>query len=684
MNLTLRRVRVTLEDRETDPLPAIETLSGLGYPATPIEPDEIPQDDGQAATLLRALAVAGFGVMNIMLMSVSVWAGADGATRQTFHLVSAMIALPVALYAGRPFYRSAWTALRAGRVNMDVPITVGIALTIGISLFETVRGGQEAFFDAAVTLIFFLLIGRYLDRLMRDRARSAVTGLARLAAKGAVWLGPDGEQAYLPLDEIEPGMVLRIAAGERLPVDAEVLRGASDLDRALVTGESAPVAVGPGAALEAGTLNLTGALDVRAVRTARASYLAEMMRLLETAEQGRGVYVRLADRAARLYAPVVHLMALAIFVGWFVASGGDWQTSLFVAISVLIITCPCALGLAVPVVHVVAAGRLFRAGVMLKDGSALERLAEIDRVVFDKTGTLTTGHPVLSGGPIATDARAAARTLALHSRHPVSKAVAEHIDASPVAVQALREVPGHGIEGVVDGRRARLGHGRWVAEIADRPVDAPGPAFALEGFPATAFGVAETLRPGARETVAALQAAGLEPEMLTGDGKAPAERVARELGLTRIGHDAAPAAKIARLDALRADGHRVLMVGDGLNDTGALAAAHVSMAPASASDAGRAAADFIFIREQLDAVVTAHEVALGAARLVRQNFGLAVLYNCIAIPLAVAGLVTPLVAALAMSTSSILVVANALRLNRAFLAPAANLEPRTALRTATP
>lgn len=684
VNMTLRRVRVTLEDLETDPLSIIEGLSDLGYPATPIESGAIPPDDGQAAMLLRSLAVAGFGVLNIMLMSVAVWAGAEGATRQTFHLISAVIAVPVALYAGRPFYRSAWMAIRHGRLNMDVPITVGIILTLCLSLFETARGGQEAFFDAAVTLIFFLLVGRYLDRLMRDRARSAVTDLARLTSKGAVGLGPDGEQFYISLEEIEPGMVLRIAAGERLPVDAEVLRGASDLDRALVTGESSPVAAGPGDALEAGTLNLTGALDVRVARAADASYLSEMMRLLEAAEHGRGAYVRLADRVARLYAPVVHLLALATFVGWYVATGGNWQVAVFVAISVLIITCPCALGLAVPVVHVVAAGRLFRAGIMLKDGSALERLAGIDRVVFDKTGTLTTGHPVLSGGPLGAEARAAARTLALHSTHPVSKSVAEHINAAPLAVQALREVPGCGVEGVLGGRRARLGHGRWVAEIASRPADASGPAFALEGGAATAFGVTETLRPGAREAMAALQAAGLHPEMLSGDGQVPAERVARELGLTRVIHGATPDAKIARLEALRAGGHRVLMVGDGLNDTAALAAAYVSMAPASASDAGRSAADFIFVRERLDAVVTAHEVALSSARLVRQNFGLALLYNCIAIPLAVAGLVTPLVASIAMSTSSILVVANALRLNHAFSAPRAKLRPRSTFGTITP
>ena len=679
VNLTLRRVSVTLSGPEPDPQPLMATLERIGYPATLIEPGEALQSDGEATRLLRAAGVAGFGAMNIMLMSVSVWAGAEGATRQTFHLVSALIAVPVVLYAGRPFYRSAWSALRSRRLNMDVPITLGILLTVALSLFETAQGGKQVFFDAAVTLTFFLLIGRYLDRLMRDRARSAVTGLARLAAKGAVRLGPDGVQEYVPLEAIAPGMTLRVAAGERLPVDAEVVRGASDVDRSLVTGESTPLAISVGDPLEAGTLNLTGSLEVRTLRAADASYLAEMMRLLQAAEQGRGEYVRLADRAARLYAPVVHIAAATTFLGWLYTTGGDWRAALFVAISVLIITCPCALGLAVPVVHVVAAGRLFRAGILMRDGSALERLADIDCVVFDKTGTLTTGQAVVTGGgPESGDARAAARTLALASTHPTSRAVVAHISAAPVLVEGLREVPGCGVEGLFGGRRARLGQSRWVAEISSGPPEPIGPAFAFEGAAAATFRVAETLRPGASEAVAALNAAGLACEVLSGDTCGPTERIARALGIIRVGHGATPAGKIERLAELRAAGHLVLMVGDGLNDTAALAAAHVSMAPASASDVGRAAADFVFTRERLDAVSEAHDIAIRAARLVRQNFGLAVLYNCVAIPLAVAGLVTPLLAALTMSASSILVVANALRLNHGLRAPLVDLHTKAA------
>jgi Cu2+-exporting ATPase len=666
VNLTLRRVRLTLAPGADPELP-LGRLAAIGYPATPIEP-AAPEGQGSteaASTLLRALAVAGFGSMNVMLLSVAVWSGADGATRQTFHLISALIALPVVAYAGRPFFASALTALRARRLNMDVPISLGVLLTLGLSLFETVRGGPQAFFDAAVTLLFFLLAGRYLDAIVRDRARSAVDGLARLAPKAATRLRDDGTTEPVPLRAVSPGTMLRIAPGERVPVDVRVVRGETDLDRSLVTGESEPAPARPGDELEAGTLNLTGCVDAVALRPAETSFLAEVQQMLAAAERGRGRYVRIADRAAQLYAPVVHLLAAAIFAGWLVATGGDWRAALFVAISVLIITCPCALGLAVPVVHVVGAGRLFREGIMMKDGSALERLAGIDRVVFDKTGTLTTGTPqVTGGGPSRAEDRAAARALALHSAHPAAKAIARSLPDAPVAVEGLREVPGHGVEATIGGQRARLGRADWVAAIAGGPA---GPdaatAFAFEGGPAAAFAFSEALRPGAREAVAGLRAAGLEVELVSGDGPAPVARVARELGIAEARHGCTPSDKIAHLEALRAAGHRVLMVGDGLNDTAALAAAHVSIAPASAVDAGRQAADFVFTRDRLDAVATAHRIARAAARLVAQNFGFAAAYNCVAIPFAVAGLVTPLIAALAMSASSILVVLNALRLN---------------------
>ena len=672
VNLTLRRVSVTLKSPDADPSRVLDRLAALGFPASALD----PVGDGEAGSaetseLLKSMAVAGFAAGNIMLLSVSVWAGAEGGARQAFHILSGAIALPVAVYSGRAFFGSALRALGRGQLNMDVPISLGVLLTLGLSVFETWRGGEDVFFDAAVMLLFFLLIGRYLDRLMRDRARSAVLGLARLGAKGAMRVRENGALDYLSLGEVEPGMVLRVAAGERAPVDACVLSGLTDLDRSLVTGEATPVRVGPGDEIEAGTLNLTGAIDVRAVRPAGASFLADVTRMLQSAERGRGRYVRMADRAARLYSPVVHLLAAATFAGWMAATGGDWHRSLFVAISVLIITCPCALALATPIVHAVAAGRLFREGVLMKDGSGLERLAEIDCVVFDKTGTITTGVPAVSASDIPPgEPSALARALAARSVHPASRAIVAYLDAAGRApsldLEAAREAPGLGVEGEVRGRRLRLGRAEWVAEIATETGagrNPSGTAFAQEGGRMAVFSFHETLREGAREAVAALAERGLEPELLSGDAEGPVRTIVRRIGIARARAGCSPAGKIAHLQSLRGVGRKALMVGDGLNDAPALAAAHVSMAPASASDVGRQAADFVFTRESLTAAPSAHAIALKAAALVRQNFGLAVLYNIVAIPFAMVGLVTPLVAALAMSASSILVVANALRLN---------------------
>lgn len=677
VNLTLRQASVTFAAPGTDPLPLIEELASLGFPAVPadIGAGHDADDDPTGGRLLRAMAVAGFGAMNIMLYSVGVWSGAGEATRSTFHVVSALIGLPVVAYSGQPFFQSANAALRAGRTNMDVPISIGVLLAAALSLGETLRGGEHVFFDAAVSLLLFLLAGRYLDHLMRERARSAVTGLARLSPRGAMVRGDDGALTYVALRDVAPGAILSIAPDERVPVDAEIVEGATDLDRSLVTGEAVPVAAGPGDTLEAGTLNLTGTIAARALRTADASFLSQMIRMQGAAETGRGHYVRVADRAARLYAPVVHTLALATFAGWMAATGGDWQRSAFVAISVLIITCPCALGLAVPVAHVVAAGRLMRMGVLMKDGAALERLAEIDRAVFDKTGTLTTGVPAVGAVPDDPATRAAALALALQSPHPAARAIAARLPGPPAPVEDAVDLPGFGIEGVVDGRRARMGRADWVGAIAEVPPGTASPAFAFQGGRALSFDLIETLRPGAGEAVAAFGAAGIPVAMLSGDIAARADRVARALGIADVLHGATPAEKIAALETMRAGGQRPLMVGDGLNDVAALAAAHVSMAPASASDASRTAADFIFLRERLDAVPAAWRVARDTARIVRQNLALAVIYNAIAIPLAVAGWVTPLIAALAMSGSSILVTLNALRLNRAG-APARERTPR--------
>jgi Cu2+-exporting ATPase len=666
VNLTLKRVTVRLDSASRAPGFLVEALGKLGYKALPFE--GVSQAEAaerrRSAELLRALGVAGFAAGNIMLLSVSVWSGAEGATRDLFHLVSGMIALPAVAYAGQPFFRSAFNALRTRNLNMDVPISLGVLLAVAMSLYETFTGGPEAYFDAAVTLLFFLLAGRYLDQVMREKARSAVTGLTRLAAKGAIAISGDGALRYVPLDEVGPGDRLRVAAGERVPVDGRIVSGSTDLDRSLVTGESVPAGAVEGDEVEAGTLNLTGAFDMVALRGAGQSFLAEVMRMMEAAEQGRGRFVRIADRLSRMYAPVVHVLAAIAFLSWMIATG-DWHASIYTAIAVLIITCPCALGLAVPVVHVIGAGRLFELGILMRDGSALERLAEVDRAVFDKTGTLTSGIPFIELPSLTAEEAGIARTLASHSVHPASRAVADALAARPGRpVADIREVPGHGIEGRAGGKTVRLGRSQWVGEIAAAEGNsAAGLSFAVAGSPKRGFILSETLRENARQAVRALQDAGLVPEILSGDAPAAVRSVAMQLDVPAYTAEATPQDKIDHLEELREEGHKVLMVGDGLNDAPALAAGYVSMAPASASDAGRQAADFVFTRESLAAVSQAHAIALEARKLVRQNFGLAIAYNVLLVPVAFAGMVTPLIAAIAMSASSILVIANSLRLS---------------------
>jgi Cu2+-exporting ATPase len=478
-----------------------------------------------------------------------------------------------------------------------------------------------------------------------------------------------GASEYLPVGAIRPGMTVLVAAGERVPVDGRVLSGASELDRSLVTGESAPVAVAAGATIEAGTLNLTGPLRLRVTAAAQDSFLAEMVRLMSAAEAGRSGYRRLADRAAGLYAPMVHGAALLSFLGWTFATG-DFHRAATTAVAVLIITCPCALGLAVPIVQVVAARRLFEHGIMVKDGAGLERLAEADTVVFDKTGTLTTGRPELHDvDGVDGEALALAAALAAHSRHPQSLALvaAGAVRGGPaVQVEDVQEIPGHGLEARSGAAVIRLGRADWALDgpAADSvPLRYPRAVLSSDGRPVTVFAFHELLRRGAREAIAVLKSDGLAVEILSGDHAAAVGHLAGGLGVTRFEAGVLPGGKMARLEALAGAGRRTLMVGDGLNDAPALAMAHVSMAPSGAVDIGRNAADFVFMREGLDAIPFALDVARRARRLIRENFALAVLYNAIALPFAVAGLVTPLVAALAMSGSSLIVVANAMRLD---------------------
>ncbi|AJE48895.1 heavy metal translocating P-type ATPase [Celeribacter indicus] len=659
VNLTLKRAQV-----EADPAVSVDdliaALTKAGYEAYELDASAISatETDRKGRAILTRIAVSGFAMMNVMLLSVAVWSGAADATRDMFHWISAAIALPAIAYAAQPFFVSAWTALRARRLNMDVPISLAILLAGGMSLFETMESGRHAYFDAALSLTFFLLAGRYLDYRTRSVARSAAEELAALEVPRATLA--DG--TVVPIREVVRGALVRVVPGARVPVDGIVVDGASELDRSLLTGESLPVAAGVETVVSAGEVNLTGPLIIRVTAAGEESSLHRMADLVAMAETSRNRYTSLADRAAGIYAPAVHLLALVAFAGWVIYSG-DIRLSLNIAVAVLIITCPCALGLAVPAVTTSASGRLFRAGMLIKSATALERLAEVDTVVFDKTGTLTEGKPELSNlAEIPPRARGIAMALAAGSAHPLSAALheaARAADVVPARLSGIREVPGQGIEGVWDDQPVRLGRAGWLGA---EPLAQTATYLKIGDAAPVAFTFADHLREGAAEAVAALQRQGKDVVLLSGDTPAAVADIARRIGISAWAAECLPEAKALRVAELTRSGRKVLMVGDGLNDTAALAAAHVSISPASALEATRVVSDMVLLGKSLAPLGEATQVAVSATRRIKENFSIAALYNLIAIPIALAGFATPLAAALAMSTSSVTVSLNALRL----------------------
>ena len=663
LNLSTGRLAVGLVDDHVDPARIISVLERLGYPATPFDPGAaMAERDREGRRLILALAVAGFGAMNAMMFSVPIWAGLFGqelgpATRTMMMWMSGAVGAPCAIFAGMTFFRSAWRSLRAGRANMDVPISLGVILTLAISFSETILHGRDAYFDAAVSLLFLLLIGRWLDHKLRASARSAAGDLLALQAATALIIDPAGRERSVPLGDVRPGDRLRVRPGDRIPVDATLEDGDALLDNSLLTGESAPERVGPGQLCRAGAVNTAGLLTLRATAASEDSSLAAIARLIEAGAQSRSRYVRLADRAAALYVPVVHLAALATFAGGW-ALGLEPREALIRAIALLIVTCPCALGLAVPAVQIVASARLFRKGVLVKSGAALERLAEVDHVVFDKTGVLTEGRPGLIDTSAAVIAMAA--PLARASNHPMSRAVARAAGDGPVASDVV-EHAGLGVEGLIGGRRARLGRAAFVGVSTLRSVETEL-WFGFEDGPKVRLRFSDTLRPDAARAIAALRARGLTVEILSGDQASVVEAIARTVGVTTWRAGLLPAEKAEAVDHLATLGRKVLMVGDGLNDAAALARAHAAIAPGSAIEASQNAADLVLTDDALMAVVDAIDVARSARRRALENFGFAALYNLIAAPAAMLGLINPFVAALAMSGSSLVVTVNALRL----------------------
>lgn len=666
VSLSARRLRVTWrgEAARADALAAL--LARLGFRVAPFSPACLrATEDAEGRALVRALGIACFGMMNVMLVSVAVWVGTDmgEATRAALHWVAAAIALPVVLVAGMPFYRNALHGLRARRMSMDLAVSLGVLATTAMSVSEAARNGPFTWFDGATALLALLLAGRVLDRGARRRARQAVAELLALQEGTVTLLGAtDSAARTVPVDVPRPGDRILVAAGERLRLDAVLEAGAGPalLDLGATTGESLPRNIEPGAPLPAGAVNMGAPFVARVTAAARDGSLAAMARLLERAERARGRFVDIADRAVAFYVPVVHAVALATFLGWWLWAGVSWQEALVPAVAALIVTCPCGFAIAVPAVQAVAVGALFRRGVLVANGTALERLASADVAVLDKTGTLTEGQPTLLPGDWTTAQLRAAASLARASRHPLARALAAACPEAPPA-RGVSEIPGRGL--MRDGV-AVLGSAAFLGIPADgagltlwfRPDAAAAPV---------AFRFADRLREDAARTVAALAALGLRTELLSGDAPPAVAAVAAQAGIAEYRGGVDPQAKAARIEALRAAGHRPLMVGDGINDAAALALAHVSACPEAGTDLAQTASDLVLRGggegTALSALPAAIRAARRAQRLAKQNIAFSLAYNLVAVPLAIAGLVTPFIAALVMASSSLVVTLNALR-----------------------
>jgi Cu2+-exporting ATPase len=659
--LNLSTGKLTILGHDLVPQQILQRVRDLGYEAQPFEAEEVlTADEAEGRLLLRCLAVSGFATVFVMGLTDAIWYGGGDlalAMRTQFFWLAAAVAIPASLYAGQPFFRSAWKSLAARTTNMDVPISLAVVLSLGLSVYQTARGGGHTYFDAAVMLVFLLLIGRYLDFRLRDRARGAARHLLALQTVLVRRLGAAGETHTVTAKDVAVNDRLLLATGDRVPVNGIVEDRDTELDMSLVTGESVPQRVAKGTLVPAGAIVTGLSVILRATAGVENSLVADLARLLEAGQQARSAYVRLADRAARAYVPLVFSLSFLACAGWLIA-GAPVAQAVTNAITVLIITCPCALGLAVPAVQIVATERLFNRGVFVKSGDALERLSEIDMAIFDKTGTLTLGAPALLNAPdLPVGLLEQAARLARTSRHPLAMALAHAAGTGPVAA-GVREMAGEGLECGEGGERERLGSAAWCG--------ARGADFQLwyrrGSEPPIGFKFEDQLRSDSAAVVKELRRRDIPVEMLSGDTPPVAARIAAEAGITFWRAGVTPQNKVARLEDLRRQGHRVLMVGDGINDAAALAMAHVSIAPGTATDISQRASDMVLRGNELAPIVEALDVSRKARRLVLQNFALAIAYNVTAIPLAALGFVTPLIAAATMAGSSLLVTLNALRL----------------------
>jgi Cu2+-exporting ATPase len=687
VNFATHRATVLWDCRLT-PLSTIVTmLQRIGYHAEPYDPDLIEGHHSRRnRDLLIRLGVAGFGAANVMLLAVALYAGyfhgIDPHLKNYFHWIAWGIATPVVFYSGWVFHRDAWHGLRAGRLTMDLPISLGALVTYGYSVWVMLSGTGEVYFETVATFVFVLLTGRYLESTARRRAADASERLLRLEPRVATVLR-DGVECVVATRDVQVGECLLVRPGERIPVDGCITLGLSTVDESLLTGESVAVAKQPGDAVASGTLNLDGALQLTATRVGEASTLARIVRLVEESQTGRPPLQRLADRAAGHFVAIVLTLAVLTFGYWW------WAVNLDIAVqnavAVLIITCPCALGLAVPVALITAVGAAAREGILIKQTGALEQMAQIRHVMLDKTGVITAGTPRVvrvcpADGVTGDELLRMAASLESFSEHPLGMAIVQEARARNLVIDStltsVHNTPGMGLEGwTADGAQWRVGRPSFVAELTggmapEAPADDPQigaaswAACAANGRWMGWIGLADPLLEDVPYAIRLLHRMGMATQLLSGDRQAVVDAVARAAGVPAWSAGLLPADKVQAIVALQEQGHVVAMVGDGVNDAPAMARANVAIAVARAVDLSASVADVVFLRQDLTLLPRTLRLGQRVVQVIRQNFMLAILYNLLAIPLAASGHVIPLVAAIAMPLSSLAVILNALRLRR--------------------
>lgn len=676
INFSTHRARVRWDDTRVKLSDILQAVQEIGYQAYPF--DTSRQEDlfrKERNTAIRRLAIAGLGMMQVMMYAVPVYLAEEGTMTHDIEMLmrwaSLILTTPVVFYSSAPFFLGAWRDFKMGRVGMDVPVALGVGLAYAASVWATWIQSGEVYFDSVTMFVFFLLTGRFLEMNARKKSAEAAESLVKLIPAAAVRLpGYPTERSEETLGAVKltPGDYVLVGPGDAFPADGSVVEGASSVDESLLTGESRPVDKHVGSPIIGGTLNLSSPLVMRVERIGADTVLSGIVRLLDRALAEKPRLAVLADRFAAWFVLGLLVAAGATALIWLEIDPGR---AFWITVSVLVVSCPCALSLATPAALTAALGRLTRLGLLSTRGHALETLARATDFVFDKTGTLTTGEfklvevQVMRG--TRDEALALAAALEQGATHPVAQALRAAADGAGRQAANLRYLPGQGVEGEIDGRTYRLGAPGYVAPGEEEPLGAGLTAVGLaddQGVIAW-FGLGDALRPQARQLVERLQRMGMHLHLYSGDRPQNVLALARELGIEDARGGMLPQDKLTAVKALQAEGRVVVMTGDGVNDAPVLAQAQVSVAVDQGAEAAQAAADMVLLSSELLRLADGVRMARKTRIVIRQNLSWSVAYNVLALPAAAMGYVTPWLAGIGMSLSSLLVVLNALRLAKA-------------------